>query len=89
MALGAGRWQVLRLVLRQGLLIALAGVVAGAVGALFLTRLLASFLHDVSPTDPLTFMTVAMLLMGVALVACYVPARRAIRVDPVKTLRQE
>jgi putative ABC transport system permease protein len=88
MALGAGRWQVLRLVLRQGLLIALAGVVAGAVGALFLTRLLVSFLHDVSPTDPLTFMTVAMLLVGVALVACYVPARRAIRVDPVKTLRQ-
>jgi putative ABC transport system permease protein len=89
MALGAGRWQVLRLVLRQGVLIALIGVVAGAVGALFLTRLLTSFLHDVSPTDPLTFMTVALLLVGVALVACYVPARRAIRVDPVTTLRQE
>jgi putative ABC transport system permease protein len=89
MALGAGRWQVLRLVLGQGLLIALIGVVAGAVGALFLTRLLTSFLHDVRPTDPLTFMTVALLLVGVALVACYVPARRAIRVDPVTALRQE
>jgi putative ABC transport system permease protein len=89
MAFGAGRWQVLRLVVGQGLLIALVGVVAGAVGALFLTRLLVSFLHNVSPTDPLTFMTVALLLVGVALIACYVPARRAVRVDPVKTLRQE
>jgi putative ABC transport system permease protein len=88
-ALGAGRWQVLRLMVRQGLFIALVGVVAGAVGALFLTRLLVSFLHNVSPTDPLTFMAVALLLVGVALVACYVPARRAVRVDPVKTLRQE
>jgi putative ABC transport system permease protein len=89
LALGADRWQVLRLVLRQGLLISLVGVIAGASGALFLTRLLASFLHQVSPTDPLTFMTVALLLVVVALVACYVPARRAVRVDPVKTLRQE
>jgi putative ABC transport system permease protein len=89
MALGAGRWQVLRLVLRQGLVITLIGVVAGAVAALFLTRLLASFLHDVSPTDPLTFATVSILLVSVALIACYVPARRAIRVDPVETLRQE
>jgi putative ABC transport system permease protein len=89
MALGAGHWQVLGLVLRQGFLIALVGVAAGTVGALFLTRLLTSFLYDVSPTDPLTFMTVALLLVGVALVACYVPARRAIRVDPVTTLRQE
>ena len=71
---------MLRLVLVQGLRIALVGVVVGAVGALFLTRLLASFLHNVNPTDPLTFVTVALLLMGVAIVACYVPARRAIRV---------
>jgi putative ABC transport system permease protein len=89
MALGARGWQVLRLVLRQGLLIALVGVVAGAVGALFLTRLLVSFMHDVSPTDPFTFVTVALLLMGVALVACYVPARRASRVDPLVALRYE
>lgn len=88
MALGAGRSQVLRLVLHQGLVITLVGVVAGAVGALFLTRLLASFLYGVSPTDPLTFMTVALLIVGVALIACYVPARRAIRVDPITTLRQ-
>jgi putative ABC transport system permease protein len=89
MALGARSGQVLRLVLRQGLLMALVGVVAGAVGALFLTRLLVSFLHDVSPTDPLTFLTVALLLMGLALVACYVPARRAARVDPLVALRYE
>jgi putative ABC transport system permease protein len=89
MALGARSGQVLRLVLRQGLLMALVGVVAGAVGALFLTRLLVSFLHDVSPTDPLTFVTVALLLMGLALVACYVPARRAARVDPLVALRYE
>jgi predicted permease len=87
-ALGAGRWQVLGLVLRQGLLIALVGVVAGTVGSLFLTQLLTSFLHDVSPTDPFTFVTVGLLLVGVVLVACYVPARRAIQIDPVKTLRQ-
>jgi predicted permease len=89
MALGARGWQVLRLVLLEGLHIALVGVVAGAVGAVFLTRLLASFLHDVSPSDPLTFVTVALLLIGVALVACYVPARRAIRVDPLVALRYE
>jgi len=58
-------------------------------GAMFLTRLLTSFLHDVSPTDPLTFATVSMLLVTVAFVACYVPARRAIRIDPITTLRQE
>jgi putative ABC transport system permease protein len=88
MALGAGRRQVLRLVLQQGLNIALVGVAAGTIGAVFLTRLLAGLLHDVSPTDPLTFTSVALLLVGVALAACYVPARRAVRLDPVTTLRQ-
>jgi len=89
MALGAGHWQVLSLVLRQGVVLTLAGVVAGSVGATFLTRLLVGYLHDVSPTDPVTFAIVTTLLVGVALVACYVPALRAVRVDPVTTLRQE
>jgi len=89
MALGARGGQVFRLVLRQGLVIVLNGVAVGALGAMFLTRLLTSFLHDVSPTDPLTFATVSMLLVTVAFVACYVPARRAIRIDPITTLRQE
>jgi putative ABC transport system permease protein len=89
MALGARRAQVLRLVVWQGLVIVLIGVVVGASGAMFLTRLLTSFLHDVSPSDPLTFATVSMLLVAVAFVACYVPARRAVRVDPVTALRQE
>jgi putative ABC transport system permease protein len=88
-ALGAGRWQVVGLVLRQGFLIALGGVAAGTVGALFLTQLLISFLHDVSPTDPFTFATVGLLLVGVVLLACYLPARRASQIDPIRTLRQE
>jgi putative ABC transport system permease protein len=89
MALGAQRGQVLRLLLWQELSIVLTGVILGASGAMFLTRLLTSFLHDVSPTDPLTFAAVSMLLLAVAFLACYVPARRAIRIDPVKALRQE
>jgi ABC-type lipoprotein release transport system permease subunit len=59
------------------------------VGALFLTRLLVSVLHGVSPTDPLTFAAVSALLVGVAVGACYIPARRAIRVDPASALRQD
>jgi ABC-type antimicrobial peptide transport system permease subunit len=89
MALGAGHWQVLSLALRQGIVLTLAGVVAGSVGATFLTRLLVGYLHDVSPTDPVTFVIVTVLLVGVALVACYIPALRAVRVDPATTLRQE
>jgi putative ABC transport system permease protein len=89
MALGATGSQVLRLVVQQGLVAVLAGVLAGAVGATFLTRLLVSLLYDVSPIDPLTFMTVALLLMAVAFVACYVPARRAASVDPLVALRYE
>jgi putative ABC transport system permease protein len=87
--LGAGRWQVLQLLLGQGLFISLLGVAAGSVGALFLTRLLASFIYKVSPMDPITFVIVALLLVGVTLVACYVPARRTAQIDPVNTLREE
>ena len=76
-ALGATPGNVLRLVLRQGLTTALIGVASGIVGAILLTRTLRSFLFGLSPTDPVTFAGVALLLVVVALLACYVPARRA------------
>jgi putative ABC transport system permease protein len=80
---------VLALVLRQGIALAAAGIAAGSAGALGLTRLMASLLYQVTPNDPLTFTGVAMLLAVVALIACYIPARRAARVDPVVALRYE
>jgi putative ABC transport system permease protein len=89
MALGARPASVLALVLRQGIALAATGIVLGAAGALGLTRLMASLLYDVTPTDPLTFTGVAILLAAVALTACYIPARRAARMDPVVALRYE
>jgi ABC-type antimicrobial peptide transport system permease subunit len=86
-ALGATGSQVSRLVLQQGVTLALAGVVLGGVGAFWLTRLLAKLLFDVSPKDPLTFFGVAGLLTAIAALACYVPARRAARVDPLLAMR--
>jgi putative ABC transport system permease protein len=80
---------VLLLVLRQGLTLALIGAAIGIVGALALSRLMASELYGVRPTDPLTFVTVAALLMIVSLAASYFPARRAMRVDPMVALRYE
>lgn len=89
MALGAQRQDVLRLVLSQGAKMALLGVVVGVVGALGLTRLMSNQLFGVTAHDPLTFVAVAALLTLVALVACYLPARRAVRVDPMVALRHE
>ena len=89
MALGAQQGQVLRLILRQGFLLAAAGVAVGVALAFMLTRFLGSLLFDVRPVDPVTFVCVACLWMLVSLAACYLPARRAMRVDPVVALRYE
>jgi predicted permease len=89
LALGAQSRNILRMVLRQGLGLAIAGAGVGLVCALMVSHLMAGLLYGVRPTDPLTFGGVALLLIGVALLACYIPARRAIRVDPVVALRHE
>jgi predicted permease len=89
MALGARQTDVLRLILGRGAKMALAGVVVGIAAALGLTQLMAKMLYGVSPADPLTFVGVALVLTLVALAACYVPARRAMRVDPMVALRHE
>ena len=89
MALGAKTSDVLRLVVRQGLVLVLVGVALGLAGALALTRVLATLLYDVSATDPLTFAILALLLTAVSAVACYIPARRAARVDPLIAMRYD
>ncbi len=89
MALGAQRRSVLSLVLREGMMLALVGVGVGLLGALALTRVLRSQLFEISPGDPLTFVVTALLLTAVALLACYLPARRAAKVDPMVALRYE
>ncbi len=88
-ALGADRQDILKLVVRQGFKLALLGVSIGVGGALLLTRVLSSLLYEVSAHDPLTFSGVAALLMLVALAASYIPARRAMKVDPIVALRYE
>jgi putative ABC transport system permease protein len=89
MVLGAEPRRVVGLVMRQGAAVALGGIVAGVLAALGLTRLMRSVLFEVEPTDPATFVAVALILAAVALGACFVPARRATRVDPIVTLRYE
>jgi putative ABC transport system permease protein len=102
MALGANQNQVRTLILRQGLILTLAGVTLGLGGAFVLTRFLGALeshlvaaegegalLGGVSPTDPVTFAAVSVLLISVALLACYIPARRATKIDPMEALRHE
>jgi putative ABC transport system permease protein len=89
MALGAQRGDVLRLILRQGAKLALLGAAIGIMGGLLLTRFLKSQLYGTAATDPLTFAAATVLLVAVALAACYIPARRAMQVDPLDALRYE
>ena len=89
MALGAQRFDVLHLVVGQGMRLILAGVVIGLLGSFALTRVLASVLFQVGPADPLTFAIVTVSLCVVALLACYIPARRATKIHPMEALRHE
>jgi predicted permease len=89
MALGASAWEVLALIVRQGFALALLGCVIGTAGALVVVRLAASLLYDVKPNDPFTFVATVLVLLGVALLACWLPARRAAKVDPMVALRYE
>jgi ABC-type antimicrobial peptide transport system permease subunit len=89
MALGAQSHDVLRLVIRQGMVLTLAGLVVGVIGGLAVTRVMTDLLFGVTTTDAVTFISVGGLLVGVALLACYIPARRATRIDPLVALRYE
>jgi predicted permease len=89
LALGAQSGNILHMVLHQGLRLAITGAAVGVVAALIVSQLMAGLLYDVRPTDPLTFAAVALLLIAVALLACYIPARRAVRVAPLVALRYE
>ncbi|MEK6281433.1 MAG: ABC transporter permease [Acidobacteriota bacterium] len=88
-AIGAQSRDVFRMVIGQGMMLALIGVAFGLAGALALTRLMTTMLFGVEPTDPVTFVSIAVLLTAVALVACYIPGRRATKVNPIEALRYE
>jgi putative ABC transport system permease protein len=88
-ALGAQKRDILKLIVRQGMILSVIGVAVGVGASLALTRFLSSLLFGVSSTDPLTFTSVVLLLIGVALMACFIPARRATKVDPMVALRAE
>jgi ABC-type antimicrobial peptide transport system permease subunit len=89
LALGATRGEVFRLILSRGLLLAVTGAIGGVGAALWLTRVMETLLFSVSRTDPITFVAVPLALIAVSLLACYIPARRAMSVDPVIALRGE
>src|SRR4030095_12332887 len=89
MALGARRHDVLRLVVGQGMRLALVGIACGWLGAFGLTRLLRTLLFEIKPNDPLTFAAVPLLLLAVTILACWLPARRAAQVEPRQALRTE
>jgi putative ABC transport system permease protein len=89
MALGAQPWDILHMILRKGMLLAITGIAIGIGGALALTRVLRSMLFEIEPTDPPTFVGVATFLTIAALAACYIPARRAMKMDPTVALRHE
>jgi putative ABC transport system permease protein len=88
LALGAQKSSIMRMVLHQGLRLAIIGAALGLICALIVSHLMAGLLYSVRPTDPLTFTAVAMLFIGIALLACYIPARRATKVDPIIALRE-
>jgi putative ABC transport system permease protein len=89
MALGARPRQILALIIRQGLALAVFGIVIGLAGALAATRVLSVILYGVSAQDPVTFAGISLVLIFIAILACYVPARRAMSVDPMVALRYE
>jgi len=88
-ALGAQHRDVLRLIMKDGIKLTLLGIVLGLAGAVALTRLMASLLFEVKPTDPATLIGVAFVLAAAALLACYIPARRALSIQPIIALRCE